>query len=333
MPKYVKKRPLSERVKSAPQDWFLQLMEEYETFDWEGLQLALSWPTALALNGIYVLVKAIRSIDSTPDVSTLKPVRDSAFIRRTRDTWLGDSVHFWLDVFEFLLIAVSLCNTAYLFSQRKTYQLMHTDPKVLGLRGSSARTPNLRRTDLDYEAPLWSLRFPGKFLWPIWRRFGKGGRRANREIYEMSMWDPYVFSLNIFCWFSPPQVAIMWAMDGHNFHYFLPIAFLVGVQIQYVSNAYTTLLKDKQILFGQVYHEYNTKFVNRRVFVKKFDQCTSTETQADFPFEEEIDEDYQEIVSSSSDSDEEVINNPGEFSPADKPSAFKSSENPFQRSR
>ncbi|KAK9728366.1 hypothetical protein K7432_001155 [Basidiobolus ranarum] len=325
MPRYVKKRPLSERVKNAPQDWIMQLLEEYETFDWEGLQLALSWPTALALNGLYVFVKAIRSIDSTPDVSKLKPVRDSAFIQRTRDTWLGDSIHFWLDVFEFVLIAISLCNTAYLFSQRKSYQLMNTDPK------DSLTSPNIRRTDLDYEAPLWSLNFPGKFLYPLWKRFGRSGRRANREIFELSMWNPYVFSLNIFCWFSPPQVAIMWAMDGHNFHYFLPIAFLVGVQIQFICNVYSTLLKDKQILFGQVYHEYNTKFVNRRVFVKKFDQCTSTETQADFSFDEEIDEDYQENLYSSSD-EEEVIKNPGEFSPADKPSAFKSSENPFQSS-
>ncbi|KAJ2081117.1 hypothetical protein H4R24_002588 [Coemansia sp. RSA 988] len=50
----------------------------------------------------------------------------------------------------------------------------------------------------------------------------------------------------------------------------------VAAQCTFVVFAYSTLVKDKQILFGEVHNEYNQKFVYPNVFAPKEDAATST---------------------------------------------------------
>ncbi|KAF9577334.1 hypothetical protein BGW38_007511 [Lunasporangiospora selenospora] len=70
----------------------------------------------------------------------------------------------------------------------------------------------------------------------------------------------------------------MAGMDGDNFHIFLPISIVVAIQVYILVSVYQSYVKDKQTLFGEVYREYDAKFVNPRIFVRKLDKGVSTET-------------------------------------------------------
>ncbi|KAJ2400316.1 hypothetical protein GGF41_007953 [Coemansia sp. RSA 2531] len=65
-------------------------------------------------------------------------------------------------------------------------------------------------------------------------------------------------------------------MNGSNWFYILPMAAAVAGQCTVLVLAYATMVRDKQIIFGEMYDEYNENFVNPRVFAPKQDAATST---------------------------------------------------------
>ena len=52
------------------------------------------------------------------------------------------------------------------------------------------------------------------------------------------------------------------------------LCLLLSQLLRWLVTRFQTLIADKQIHFEQVYHEYNVKFVNRRLFVQKQDVGT-----------------------------------------------------------
>ncbi|KAJ2711818.1 hypothetical protein H4R19_003064, partial [Coemansia spiralis] len=53
---------LWDAIREAPRDWVLHLAEDYELIDWARVSEATSWPCALVLNGLFVLVSMARQI-------------------------------------------------------------------------------------------------------------------------------------------------------------------------------------------------------------------------------------------------------------------------------
>jgi hypothetical protein len=76
--------------------------------------------------------------------------------------------------------------------------------------------------------------------------------------------------------FSPVQVAVLFAMDVNNWLLLLPIASCIALQLYVMAQAYGVLVHDKQILFEQVYSEYNDKFVYKRLFKQTADKSVQT---------------------------------------------------------
>lgn len=91
-----------------------------------------------------------------------------------------------------------------------------------------------------------------------------------RDVWELSIWDPFPLSLRVFCLFSPGHVLVYWL--------FLPtlmsdprpsvtmattviLTLLLSVQLQFVSSAFSQQAKDSLILHKEVLNEYDTKFV------------------------------------------------------------------------
>ncbi|KAJ1924596.1 hypothetical protein IWQ60_005105, partial [Tieghemiomyces parasiticus] len=97
----------------------------------------------------------------------------------------------------------------------------------------------------------------------------------SREVLELEMWTPPLLALNVFRWFSPAQVLVVHLATGHNWYYLIPGAFAIGAQLHYTTHRYVELLKDKQVLFGQMFSEYNLTYVNPRLLVIKHDKATN----------------------------------------------------------
>ncbi|KAJ3088923.1 hypothetical protein HK102_007643 [Quaeritorhiza haematococci] len=85
--------------------------------------------------------------------------------------------------------------------------------------------------------------------------------RSFERKWQLNIWEPPLWSLKVFCWFSPPQVAIMYFADGRNWPYYLPVALLTGLTIHIVVTAFMDLLNDRQILHRSLLEEYQNNFV------------------------------------------------------------------------
>ncbi|KAJ2482910.1 hypothetical protein IWW56_000752 [Coemansia sp. RSA 2131] len=266
-------------------DWVLHLVEDYELIDWNRISEATSWPCALAFNGLFILVSLGRQISSRS--SDLDVILDTDHRRRPvpGGTHRWDSAHIdyntfsehksstWASILLFLqvlLYLISIVNTWRLFSTRRTYQLRMADP------ATALMTSSCRRVPLGTRRPNWAHSFVGRGVWAIWKRIARIDDQIQGEIWELSIWTPVTFSRNLFCWYSPVQLLILSFMNGSNWYYILPLAAAVAVQCTFIVVTYSRLVKDKQILFGEMYNEYNEKFVNPRVFAPKSDAATST---------------------------------------------------------
>ncbi|KAJ1667157.1 hypothetical protein IW140_001589 [Coemansia sp. RSA 1813] len=270
-------------IRETPRDWFLSLSEDYELVDWNKVSEATSWPCALGLNVLFILVTAARQLSSHGNdldaiVDTDRGYRATKGSSRESGTW-GDSTYgtskgsLWSSFLLFLhtiLIIASVGNAWVLFSSRRTYQLRPKDESTI------ASTPNCRRVAMGTRRPQWADSLWGRPFWMLWKWITQLDDQIQGEIWELSLWEPPIFSRNLFCWYSPMQILVMSFMDGSNWYYILPLSAAAGAQSSFIVRQFSVLVKDKQILFGEVYNEYNEKFVHPRVFASKKDVGTST---------------------------------------------------------
>ncbi|KAJ2726985.1 hypothetical protein GGI07_000102 [Coemansia sp. Benny D115] len=270
---------LWEYIREAPRDWVLHLVENYELLDWNKISEATSWPVAVGLNGLFVLVSTARQIslwgnEMDAIVSTNHKYRSQ---KKASGSWGDESSTgpgaTWsgiLLLFQLFLFSISLANTWWFFNTRRAYQMRMKDD------GSSLLSSSCRRVRLGTRRPQWAQTLWGWAPWMLWKWIAGVDDKIQGEIWELSLWIPSTFSRNLFCWYSPVQLLILAFMNGSNWFYILPLAAAVAGQCTFLVFSYTTLVKDKQILFGEVYNEYNQKFVHPRVFAPKRDVATST---------------------------------------------------------
>ncbi|KAJ1942853.1 hypothetical protein GGF37_002924 [Kickxella alabastrina] len=183
----------------------------------------------------------------------------------TGSTWAGFLV--FVQLFFFTL---SMANAWQFFYTRRTYQMRMKE------EDTSLLTSNCRRVAVGTRRPQWAKTMWGWGPWMLWKWIARVDDRVQGEIWELSMWTPSIFSRNLFCWYSPVQLLILAFMNGSNWFYILPLAAAVAGQCTFLVVSYTTMVKDKQILFSEVYNEYNQKFVHPRVFAPRRDVSTST---------------------------------------------------------
>lgn len=94
-----------------------------------------------------------------------------------------------------------------------------------------------------------------------------------RDVWEISVWDPFPICLRLFCYFSPGHVLIYWM--------FLPVspvdprpsttiltsvfvALLLSVQLSAIMTNFSQQAKDSALIQKEVLHEYDTKYVHPR---------------------------------------------------------------------
>ena len=96
---------------------------------------------------------------------------------------------------------------------------------------------------------------------------------AERDVWELSVWDPIPLCLKMFCMFSPGHVLVYW--------FFLPVppqdprpsttvfltillATLLSVQLSFLQSSFSQQSKDSSLIHKEVMNEYDTKYVHPR---------------------------------------------------------------------
>ncbi|KAI1740729.1 hypothetical protein F4680DRAFT_447586 [Xylaria scruposa] len=253
MPRLVRKRPFTERVKAMlnPMDFLLWLSEEIETHEWSSKSVGTQ--LGLAMNFAFLITRA-----NSGGTRVADPVFDD-----------GDSSMGWLayliSAIVWFLTGFSAINAYYTMYRSRTYRLFEADVE------KKPESRSARRVRVQ-SSPVSSS--PLRLLADVISSDSAESRAhpdSTRDVWEIAMWDPLPVSLRLFCLFSP----------GHIFVYmmFLPLAplderpsvtvfkclvlqALMSVQLMQFQSRFSQQNKDSSVIQKEVMHEYDTKFVH-----------------------------------------------------------------------
>ncbi|KAF6829422.1 DUF2418 domain-containing protein [Colletotrichum plurivorum] len=279
MPRLVRKKPLSERVKAMlnPMDFLLWLSEELETRDWDSK--ALGTQLGLGFNFAFLLARAnCMATDGEDDVFN--------------DGGSGSIVTFLVRPLVWFLGVFSVANAIYTMSRTRQYRLFQVNVE------EKPHTPSAQRvkakSDPSVSSPLRMLR---KMLDSETAESRAHPDKLN-DVWELGVWDPLPVSLQLFCLFSPGHVLV--------YMMFLPLVpldprpsvtifncivlqLILSAQLLVIQSQYAQQIKDTAIIHKEVLHEYDTKFVRPRLHPVVRDvgtQCSPEESKDEESFVE-----------------------------------------------
>ncbi|KAG0320942.1 hypothetical protein BG000_003391 [Podila horticola] len=266
-----RRQPFLKRMADIPVDCAVKIQNEFAALDWDALQERISGPLVIGLNGLMVWAKLGYWLED-PYSDTPRILKGNQPILRSAGFVPGFSALFGSSI-QYILVAISLLNTYWLLTSKKTYTMMDRDYY------DPPSSNNARLAELDPQDKPWSEKLPGRLVYPLVAPFlSKSEPEAKRTVWELSVWNPSVLCLNLFCWFSPAQALVLVGTTMDNLHMTLPIAVAISVQLSYLVHFFQGYVKDRQLIVAEAYREYDNKFVKPRVFVRKFDRSTTTGT-------------------------------------------------------
>ncbi|CAG8683798.1 15485_t:CDS:2, partial [Dentiscutata heterogama] len=248
----IRRAPLWERITSWPGNKLAELQEDWALNDWDSIYKKLSWPASLFLNGLSISLRLGYWFDSSKYDPVFNP-RMTTFA-------------LWLAFFEWTLLVLSIANAIFVYMSFKEYQMFEHD------FDSRPNSPNAYLKEIG-DTNYWTSSFPGNIIYGLysWIFDDAISNEERHYVWVIRTWDPPIFFLNIFCYYSPAQVLILQYLDADNYQHILLAAAFVGFNLKLVVKAYEELIKDKQLIAGEIMNEYNKKLVYPHLFVRKFE--------------------------------------------------------------
>ncbi|TKX26539.1 hypothetical protein C1H76_1071 [Elsinoe australis] len=259
MPRLVRRQPWSERFKSAldPYDFLLWLGEELHDSTWDDALKEWTLSIGAAANFIYVIARANSGGGSASRSNDVF----GDFDGRGSSGWFS-----WLCSFAAHLLALlAFLNSVYTFFRKRHYRLFENSIDL------PPSTPSARRVNVESSPSSSSpLRYLSSLIKPPTAQ-SRAHPDQKRDVWEVSVWDPKDFNLELFTLFSPGHVLIYWL--------FLPtqtsdprpsvtvvtailLSALLSVQLVALRKCFTQQAKDLKIINKEVMNEYDTKFVH-----------------------------------------------------------------------
>ncbi|GKZ24508.1 hypothetical protein AbraIFM66951_006096 [Aspergillus brasiliensis] len=257
MPRLVRRRPLTERIKSYlnPLDFLLWLSEEIDTHDWDQFEKNWALPLGIALNVVFLIARANSQSYGSQAI-------DDVFGDDGSTPWLS-----WFSSFiVHLLTTFTAFNAFYTFYRKRHYRMFEASID------QAPATPSAHRVRVN-STPVSAS--PLKYLADTIARSAQSRAHpdAQRDVWELAVWDPLPICIRLFCLFSPGHVLVYWVFLPTQLSDPRPsvtivttifIAALLSVQMTFLSSSYTQQAKDSMVVHKEVLREYDTKYVHPR---------------------------------------------------------------------
>ncbi|KAK3113303.1 hypothetical protein LTR53_009553 [Teratosphaeriaceae sp. CCFEE 6253] len=258
MPRLVRRAPFSERIKAYldPYDFLLWLSEELNDDAYDEWLNAWATPLGIALNIIFILARGASRAAQPKG-------RDDVF--GDMDGNSGSGWFSWLAAFLVHSLTLLCClNAFYTFFRRRSYRLFEQPVDI------APTTPSAHRVKVD-SSPMASS--PLRYLQEVISSATASSRAypdAEREVWELSIWDPKPMNLTIFTLFSPGHLLLYFALlppalpdprPSVTVLTALSFGVLLSLQLGFFKTSYSQQAKDATLVQGEVMNEYDTKFV------------------------------------------------------------------------
>lgn len=177
-------------------------------------------------------------------------------------------------------------NAFYTFFRKRHYRLFEQPVD------EPLATPSAHRVRVD-SSPMSSS--PLRYLQSVISSATADSRAypdAEREVWELSMWDPKPFNLTLFTLFSPGHLILYYSilppatMDAQpSVTVFKVFAFgtLLSLQLGFLKTSFSQQAKDATLVHGEVMNEYDTKFVRPSLNRPVRDVATQTRESTTTP--------------------------------------------------
>ncbi|KAK0630634.1 hypothetical protein B0T17DRAFT_491175 [Bombardia bombarda] len=253
----VRHRPLSERIQAMlnPMDLYLWFSEEIQTFDWDSNTFGTRF--GLVANFLFLLARA--------NAGTQKDYADDVFGDGPSNGWGSILVHFLV----WTLVPISCLNAFYTMTRSRHYRLFEANVET-----TVPSTPSAHRVRVD-SSPATSS--PMRIVQGMLSSESAEARAhpdRTRDVWQITVWDPYPATLRIFCLFSPGHLLIHWLFLPLNsldprpsvtVFKCLVLQVLFTVQLLLMQTRFTQQAKDTAIIQKEVMNEYDIKYVHPRL--------------------------------------------------------------------
>ncbi|KAF1913110.1 hypothetical protein BDU57DRAFT_521793 [Ampelomyces quisqualis] len=256
MPRLVRRAPLAERIKAYadPSDWLIWIAEELNSNDWEDFAQSYAVYIGFGANIFFVIAQANSGASTGYD-------EDDVFKEVAGPGW----TKWLLNLLVLILSAAAFANAWLVYSKRRYYRLFEQSVDI------SPATPSAQRVRVD-SSPLGVS--PMGYLRNVVARNTAAARAhpdAERDVWEVAVWDPNPLCLELFCLFSPLHVVLYYlnlpvAMEDPRPSVKVTTTVFIGailsLQLWWLRTSFTQQTKDNAIISRQVLHEYDNKFVH-----------------------------------------------------------------------
>ncbi|EAW13996.1 Nur1/Mug154 family protein [Aspergillus clavatus NRRL 1] len=257
MPRLVRRRPLAERIRSYldPLDFLLWVSEEIDSHDWDQFEKDWALPLGVVLNLVFLTARANSRSSGSKAI-------DDVFGDEGGVPWMSWFASFVVH----LLVCFTALNAFYTFYRKRHYRLFEASID------QPPATPSARRVRVD-STPMTAspLRFLANAV------SGSAQSRAHpdaqRDVWELAVWDPLPICLRLFCLFSPGHVLVYWVLLPTQMSDPRPsvtivttlfITALLSVQMSFLCSSFTQQAKDSMLVHKEVLNEYDIKYVHPR---------------------------------------------------------------------
>ncbi|KAK1080165.1 hypothetical protein LTR33_005768 [Friedmanniomyces endolithicus] len=280
MPRLVRRAPLSDRIKTYldPYDFLLWVSEELNDDAYDEWLRDWATPLGIALNIVFILARGASK-------AARPRGRDDVFGDVEGGKGSGWFVWFAAFLAHFLTLLCCL-NAFYAFFRRRNYRLFEQPVDI------APATPSAHRVKVE-SSPMSSS--PLRYLQTVIASATASSRAypdAEREVWELAIWDPKPFNLTIFTLFSPGHLLLYFSLlppitldPRPSVTILTALAFgaLLSLQLGFLKTSFSQQAKDSALVHGEVMNEYDTKFVKPSLNRPLRDVGTQTRESATSP--------------------------------------------------
>ncbi|KAL7414902.1 hypothetical protein BDY24DRAFT_384970 [Mrakia frigida] len=196
------------------------------------------------------------------------------------------SIFHWTILLSIFLVLAATLNAVYLFTRTRSYRMhLRTDPlSSPNARKVPEEDPMAQAGGANAQSWMAAWVFAKRYLSPLpVARFllslppkSASHEKKRRLVQQLDVWDPPAFNLQLFSTYTPPTALVLHFLTPSSPWVAILVALAVSFQCDFIVGKYAALIKDKELLAGEVMHEYDQKFVYPTIFKPMKDAATTT---------------------------------------------------------
>ncbi|ABN65846.2 predicted protein [Scheffersomyces stipitis CBS 6054] len=304
--KLIRRQSIFSKIKSYPFDFYLYINEVALSIEWDEYIWTIAMPLGVLLTMTSFVIQAVlnyyNSINSksnnalfSSDYYKYERLKSSMLSGNRRSLIASEEKHittsfvWFLNTVSTAIIVISLVNTFQIFSARRSYGLLYCKrkPASSSVLKSSLQSISVLMKVLEYISEHFFQ--VSEDTTHIEEEDDDEENINEDEIWQLNVWDPSKFSLYVFMTLNPVNLLLIHNLTSiastSSMLFGIGSIASISATFYFVISRFLDLINDKQILYQEMFQEYNNKFVKPKTNILKKDLMIDA-TQG--PYESEV---------------------------------------------